>query len=147
MSKTLIIGAGKSQRVDGADHLDRFHFDGIQIVHDLNIIPWPIKSSTYMHASAIHVVEHLHRLVDFMDEAWRILEKGGSLYIETPEAGGDADLEFCDPTHVRCYRPYTWINYFTLEGIANFGYTKYPWAIFKAVAESSIVKIHCSPIK
>jgi hypothetical protein len=147
MSKTIILGAGKTQRIDGADHLDRFTFEGIQITHDLNLIPWPIKDSTYMHASAIHVVEHLHSLINFMNEAHRILQVGGDLYIETPEAGADSDLTHADPTHIRCYRKYTFINYFTPRGIENFGYTDKAWCMHKTDAVNGVLHIHCSPIK
>lgn len=146
-SKMLILGAGKYQRVPGATHVDRLPFPGIDKTRDLDIHNWALETNYYTHISAIHVVEHLDSLINFMDNCHDLLTQGGTLYIETPEAGGDPDLEFADPTHVRCYRPYSFINYFTPEGIEKFGYTNKAWAFYRAEARQSIVYIHCSPIK
>lgn len=147
MQLKLILGAGKEQRVPGAVHLDIHQFDGVDVVHDLNAYPWPFKDNSFIHISAIHLVEHLQDLVKFMNECHRILKPGCSVYIETPEAGGDLDLEFCDPTHIRCFRLYTFHNYFSPEGIEKFGYTDKPWCMLKHVSENSIITIHASTIK
>src|SRR5690348_16713472 len=109
----LILGAGVHQRVEGAEHQDRIQLDGIEHVFDLNVHPWPLPDNHYGTVVASHVVEHLESLVHFMNEVHRILLPGGKVYIETPNAGINPDLEFCDPTHIRCYRPYTFHNYFT----------------------------------
>lgn len=126
----LILGAGKHQRVEGATHVDIIPFEGIDVVTDLNDA-WPFKDDSYTHVSAVHVIEHLFSLVDFMNEAWRVLQKGGTLYCITPYAGIDNDLCWSDPTHVRFYTKWSIINYFTLDGIERFGYTDKPWAILK----------------
>ncbi len=149
MKNTLILGAGKfHQKKDNHLTVDRIPFDCIDVVYDLNDIPWTFANDdTFIHVSCLHVVEHLNSLVDFMNQCHRILTRGGSLYIETPLAGGDVDLTHSDPTHVRCYRVHTWINYFTPEGIENFGYTDKPWAILFQKVEHSIIKIHLTPIK
>lgn len=143
----LILGAGKLQRLPGAVHLDLHPFGGIDIVHDLNQLPWPFKDNTFTHVSAIHLVEHLQNLIQFMNECHRILKPGCSVYIETPEAGSDWDLTNCDPTHVRCFRLYTWHNYFSPEGLERFGYTDRPWCMLKTIAENGIITIHASTIK
>ena len=144
----LIVGAGKNYKKSRQDDvtLDIRHFDGIDVVADLNE-DWPFEDETFLHVSALHVVEHLNNLIHFMDESHRVLKQGGSLYIETPLAGGDLDLTHCDPTHIRCFRPYTWANYFTPEGIETFGYTERGWAILSLKVEQSIIKIHLTPIK
>jgi SAM-dependent methyltransferase len=146
----LILGPGKhTKKCDGDIFCDIRPFEGIDVVHDLNVVPWPFEDNQFSHVSAIHLVEHLRDLVAFMDEAWRVLTPGGSLYLETPFAGTDPDLEFCDPTHVRCYRPHTFINYFTLEGIQKFGYTERPWAIYAVgtvPGQPTILRFHGTPI-
>lgn len=143
----LILGAGKHQRIQGAWHVDQFAFPGINQVVDLNKKPWGLASDTYLHVSALHVIEHLDSLIDFMNETHRVIKKGGSLYLETPEAGNDPDLEWADPTHKRCYRVYTFPNYFSLEGIEKWGYTDKAWCFYKCVSEEGVLKVHCSPIK
>jgi hypothetical protein len=96
---------------------------------------------------AIHLVEHLNNLLDFMDESWRVLKKGGALYIETPEAGADLDLQFADPTHIRCYRKHTFINYFTLIEAPKFGYTDKYWAIMHIESKNNNLIVHLTPLK
>lgn len=125
----IILGAGVHQRIDGAEHQDRIQLEGITSVFNLNDEEWPLKSDYYEKVVASHVIEHLDSLINFMNNAHRIIAPGGKIYIETPNAGANPDLEFCDPTHKRCYRPYTFFNYFTEYGIENFGYTNKPWAI------------------
>lgn len=146
--KRLILGPGKQwPKQDGDLFLDIRKFDRVDVVHDLNVTPWPFPESNFIHVSAVHVVEHLRDLVSFMNEAWRVLTPGGSLYIETPLAGADPDLEFADPTHVRCYRIHTFVNYFTLEGINKFGYTDKAWNFIVLKVENNCMIIHAFPIK
>lgn len=148
---TLILGAGKHhQRQPGHVTLDVRPFAGIDIIHDLNVTPWPIETATFDEASAIHVVEHLQSLLAFMDECWRVLKPGGALYLETPLAGGDIDLQFADPTHVRCYRPHSFINYFTRQGIEAFGYTERAWSVLylgQPQGQPNVLAFHGQPIK
>lgn len=129
MDKIIVLGAGKVQRIEGADHQDILKLEGINRVFDLNVPRWPLEENCYSLVVASHVVEHLDNLINFMNNCHRILKPGGKVYIETPNAGANPDLTHCDPTHVRCYRPYTFYNYFTEYGINNFGYTHLPWAI------------------
>ena len=142
----VILGAGKFQRQDGWLTLDQFAFEGIDYVHNLEN-ELPFTNNSILELSAIHVVEHLNSLVNFMNECHRVLIQGGSLYIETPEAGSNPDLQFADPTHIRCYRKHTFINYFTPAGIEAFGYTNKAWAILHVEARDGILIFHGQPIK
>ena len=107
---TLILGCGSHVNTKEKDHIycDLRPYQNVDVVHDLDVYPWPFEDNSILNISAVHLVEHLKNgLLPFMDECWRILMPGGALYIETPCAGMDPDLEFADPTHVRCYRPHT----------------------------------------
>lgn len=64
----------------------------------------------------------------FFDECWRILNPGGTLYIETPHLQ-HIDLTGSDPTHFGGFTAHTFINYLTIEGVRKFAYTKKAWAI------------------
>lgn len=151
MIKILVLGAGKRQRVEGAEHHDRFQFDGIDHVFNLNY-QWPLPRESYDHLISTHCVEHLENLVDFMDQSWYLLRPGGILEIETPNAGVNPDLTNCDPTHVKLYRPYTFHNYFTPYGIEQFGYTDKPWEIleiktFQLEIPDDCIYVKLRPIK
>jgi predicted SAM-dependent methyltransferase len=148
----LVLGAGPHwPKIRNDQYHDIFvdirPFPNIDVVHDLNVIPWPFPDNSVGSISAIHVVEHLRCLVTFMNECWRILSPGGSLYIETPHAGMDVDLEFADPTHVRCYTKHSFINYFTKEGVNNFGYTDKAWCIYHLDVKNNCIIFHGAPIK
>jgi SAM-dependent methyltransferase len=148
----LHLGAGKhTEKIrDDQYHdtlLDLRPFPGIDIIGDLNLLPWHIAENSFDEVIGLHVVEHLNSLINFMNECHRVLKPGGSLYLETPEAGADADLEFADPTHVRCYRKHSFINYFTKSGIAHFGYTDKAWSILHIEVRNSVIIFHGMPIK
>lgn len=147
----LILGCGPHKVAEKNDVLvDIRPFPNVHVVHDLNVRPWPWKDNEATHIQAIHVVEHLHcLLIPFMDEAWRVLRPGGSLYLETPLAGVDPDLEFGDPTHVRCYRVHSFANYLSLEGAERFGYTTRAWNFFYLHhrQQDNILVVHAYPLK
>lgn len=144
----LILGPGpRWEKKNGDTFVDIRPFPNVDVVHDLNITPWPFADRSFLHVSAVHVVEHLNSLLSFMDEAWRVLSPGGSLYIETPLAGANPDLEFADPTHVRCYRIHTFMNYFTPEGVEAFGYTDKAWNIPHLRVKDDCIIFHGYPIK
>lgn len=147
--KTLILGAGRHvERKPGHTYLDVMPFQNIDIVHNLNKTPWPIPDNSYELICAIHLVEHLDSLVNFMNECHRILVKGGELYLETPTAGIDIDLTHADPTHVRCYRPHSFLNYFTIQGINAWGYTDRAWSIrFITQGHEPILRLSAEPLK
>ena len=147
----LVLGCGAHHKKETGEYLvDRFPFPGVDCVHDLDLHPWPLNGP-FSSISALHLVEHLKTLlVPFMDECHRLLEPGGLLCIETPLAGGDIDIEWCDPTHVRCYRRHSFLNYFTPEGIAQFGYTTRAWE-FPFLREHypirGVLTVHARPIQ
>ena len=144
----LIVGCGPNwPKRKGDIFLDVLPFNGVDVVHNLDQCPWPFKENEFDEVSAIHVVEHLQSLLDFMNECHRILKPGGSLYIETPEAGADLDLQFADPTHVRCYRKHTFVNYFTRAEAPKFGYTDKYWSIWHLESKNGNLIFHGQPIK
>lgn len=147
--KTLVLGAGAHvyEKLPNHTYVDIFPFQNIDTVFDLNEKRWPWRDLEYTRIQAIHLVEHLSSLVNFMDECHRVLSIGGTLYLETPLAGANPDLEFCDPTHVRCYRKHTFTNYFTVEGIAKFGYTQNAWSILHLDVKDDCIIFHGMAIK
>jgi hypothetical protein len=81
---------------------------GVDIVHDLNVHPWPVESGSVEEAKAWHIVEHIppvavtergtrRPFIEFMNECWRVLQPGARIDIETPHGASDGFLH--DPTH------------------------------------------------
>lgn len=132
--KTIILGAGPAARkADGIVNVDVRKFPGIDVVHDLNVRPWPFEDGEAFHVNATHVLEHLEDLPETMDEIHRILCPGGSLYIEVPiVTQRNLDLAFADPTHKQFLRIHSFLNYFTVSAILGLQgnesrYVKHAW--------------------
>jgi len=143
----IILGPGSAHKKE-KDHflIDIVDFPGVDLIHDLNKIPWPVEDGAAIHINASHIVEHLQSLPNFMDECWRLCYPGGTLYIETPDANGDPNLVWADPTHVRPFVLHTWINYYTVEGIEKFGVSKHAWSILFLESKNSVIRVHLMPI-
>jgi predicted SAM-dependent methyltransferase len=121
----LDIGCG--QWVEkGFIGLDKDHYPGVEIIHDLEVFPWPIADGIVTICKAAHIVEHIKPWlqVKFMDECWRILEPGGRLLIATPYAGSHRFYQ--DPTHCCGWNEDT-PGYF-IQGAAYYAvYKPKPW--------------------
>ncbi len=99
------LGAGTDIQPDFIN-VDLVELPGIDVVHNLMHYPWPFDDATVSHIRAIDVLEHLppyigekSGVIAFIEEAHRILQPGGELYIQTP--GWRAEFLWIDPTHVR----------------------------------------------
>jgi len=100
-SKKLQLGAGKRAFPDFLN-VDIAKERGIDIIHNLDIYPYPFKDGQFEYIHAEDIIEHLDSTTDFMAECWRILKKGGKLWIRT----NDADFpgpSWRDPTHKHAY--------------------------------------------
>ena len=93
----LYLGAG-NKRLAGYTHVDLADGPGIDMVCDLNQLPWPWGDDTVQAIVAEDLVEHLAiNLIQFCDEAWRVLASGGELFVRTPHHRSESS--WIDPTH------------------------------------------------
>lgn len=107
MTATLNVGCGASvHKGAGWVNLDAHPYPGIQVVHDLDAVPWPFVDATFDHVQAIQVFEHVHNPVGFMCETYRVLRPGGTAYIVVPH--WKSENSYTDPTHVRHCTERTW---------------------------------------
>jgi hypothetical protein len=79
----LDIGAGQNKK-EGFKGMDLWK--GSDIVHDLTVFPWPIKSGSVEEAHCSHVFEHIPGKLRglFMDEVYRILKPGAKITVIVP---------------------------------------------------------------
>ncbi len=97
MGLMLDIGCG-AHKQDGAVGVDRRRIPGVSVVCDFEE-GLPFQQSSVSEVHLHHIVEHIHDLMAFMVELYRICEPGAKVYIRTPYyASREA---FVDPTHVR----------------------------------------------
>ena len=118
----LDIGAGENPQ-EGFVTMDRRKLPGIDIVHDLEKFPYPLKDNSCLVIVGSHIIEHIKPwlTIDFFNELWRIMKPGGQLALSTPYAGSPGFWQ--DPTHCNGFNEATF-QYFDPD---------YPlWGIYKS---------------
>ena len=92
----LDVGCG-SGKMPGAVGLDISADTQADIVHDLNVFPYPIEDSSFDHVLLQDVIEHVAEPVRVLEELHRVLRPGGRLKLRTPHFS--SVLAYSDPTH------------------------------------------------
>jgi SAM-dependent methyltransferase len=118
--RRLDLGCGKARAVPGAVTVDISPDANPDIVHDLDVVPWPLPSDTFDEVHMVHVVEHLDNIVKAMEEVHRVARNGARVRIVTPHYS--STNSFTDPTH-RHHLGLRSFNYFTGEHHFDF-YTR-----------------------
>lgn len=134
--KKLNIGCGK--KIDpNYINLDMVKMPGVDVVHDLEIFPYPFADDSLEEIKAIDVLEHVNNIIGIMDELWRILQPGGKLFIRGPHAAYPLQA-WRDPTHRRLFVPGTFDNWDpdTRDG-KNYGFY-FSKAKFKILEEREV---------
>jgi len=113
--KKLILGsAGKVAKDAITLDIDPNHEP--DLVHNLNIFPWPFNNDQFTEIICHHVIEHLNDLSPVMNELHRICSPEGVIYIEVPH-----HTAWCAnvPEHKLRF------NYFAFDGYIATGITKW----------------------
>ena len=106
MKVDLACGDNKKEGFVGVDKVETSKTD---IVHNLNVYPWPFEDESVDEIWCSHYVEHIPHeihnedgrdgLIQFMDEVYRILKPEGIIKIEAPYY--KHERAYGDPTHTR----------------------------------------------
>jgi SAM-dependent methyltransferase len=79
----LILGhAGRAAPEAVTIDIDPEHHP--DVLHDLNVTPWPFADDSFKEVIAHHVLEHLSDFPAVMRELHRVCRKDGQVYIEVP---------------------------------------------------------------
>jgi SAM-dependent methyltransferase len=100
----LNLGAGSDIKVGYINH-DIVALPDINVVHNLNHYPWPWDNNSIDEVQAVDLLEHLDDFILAMEELYRIIKPGGSLYIKVPY--WNSAYTFMDPTHKRGFHENT----------------------------------------
>lgn len=126
----LHLGCGKS-KLPGFVGVDIASLKSVDVVCDLDHIPWPFKPSSTHECVLFHVLEHLQNTVQIMEEIWRICRPGALVRIIVPYYNSPG--AFQDPTHVRFFTEQTF-DYFTVDNARELSlYNYYSKARFDIV--------------
>jgi len=105
----LNLGCGNT-KINGYLGVDYTKNINVDIVHDLNIYPYPWENNSIKEIILDNVLEHLNDVVKTIDELYRILQPNGKIIIRVPYA--KSDWAFVDPTHKHFFTENSF-NYFT----------------------------------
>ena len=120
----LDFGCGLN-KAPGSIGIDRAPLPGVDLVHDLASVPYPLPDDWADEIRLTHVLEHFADPLPILQEAWRIARAGAIVVIRTPHYSGIYSWK--DPTHRRA---------FSAESFHYFGenaYSYYTVARFRVV--------------
>jgi SAM-dependent methyltransferase len=112
----LNLGCGLKHRPD-AVNLDRTSLTNPDVVHDLNVRPWPFPDNQFLEVFAFDVLEHLEDIVGTMEELHRICRHDATIEITVPHFS--SANAFTDPTHRHFFSRFTF-DYF--DATHQFGF-------------------------
>ncbi len=92
----LDVGCGSAKH-PGAVGLDISADTDADLVHDLDVFPYPIEDASFDHVLMQDVIEHVREPLRVMEELHRILRPGGRVQVRTPHFS--SALAYADPTH------------------------------------------------
>lgn len=112
----LNIGCGKDVR-EGYVNMDIRKTPGVDVVRDLNKLPYPFKKEQFEEVLAYNVLEHLEDPCAVLEELHRILKNNGVLKITVPHFSSWTAWQ--DPTHKRPFG-YDSFAYFSADTTKHF---------------------------
>jgi SAM-dependent methyltransferase len=153
--RELLIGCGNSRRKKltfddnlSWDELVTIDHDpncGADIVHDLDVTPWPVDGDQFDGVHAYEVLEHLGQQGDFkaffrhFGEIYRVLKDQGILYATVP--AWDDVWAWADPSHTRVIAPETLVFLDQTEYVKQVGVT--PMTDFRWLWKGDFEAIAC----
>lgn len=128
--KVLNLGAGNEIKEAADNHDISRHRPEIDLVFDLNNIPYPIPDNSYDKIFMVSVIEHLiPNYIETANEIWRIIRPRGLWIVKYPLHTSPTIAD--DPTH-RWHKSEFALDY--LDPTTKYGqkygfYTPYKWLI------------------
>jgi predicted SAM-dependent methyltransferase len=111
------------RKPEGFLGIDISEMEGVDIVHDLNVYPWPFEDDSVDEFECSHFIEHVADLMAFMDEVHRTLKPGGKMSVVAPYYSSIRAWQ--DPTHVRAISEASFL-YYNKEWRTTNGLDHYP---------------------
>lgn len=125
----LDVGCGETRQKNWIGMDIRKH-KNVDIVHDIQELPWPIPSNSCLQVLMNHVYEHIeprYRIL-VIDEIWRVLKPDGKLMLGAPYAHSARAAQ--DPTHYPCPNEITF-TYFDPRYPLYQVYKPRPWKLVR----------------
>ena len=104
----LDIGCG-GQKKEGFIGLDILKLEGVDIVHDLTLFPYPLDDDSVDEVYMDNCLEHIPNPMKVVEEIYRISKNNTKVTIAVPYCR--SHYAIIDPTHVNFFGV-NWFNYF-----------------------------------
>lgn len=106
--RKLDVGCGSKKR-KGFVGMDVVPIEGVDIVHDMNLKPWPIESNSVEEIIFDDVLEHSKDFLTILSEVYRVAKPECIVKIAVPHFS--SDNMYTDPTHTTFFSTRSF-NYF-----------------------------------
>ena len=93
------LGCGFKKKI-GFINVDAFDICEPDVVHDLNVFPYPWEDNSIDHIEMFHTLEHLDDWWGSLGECARILKVGGRLDIRVPDESSSSAGTYRDHNHI-----------------------------------------------
>ena len=94
-------------------NVDLVQYPGVNIIHDLTVLPLPFDDNTCDEIILSHILEHLPDYPSLMEDIYRICKKGAIIKISVPHL--TSRNMWNDPTHIKFFIERTF-HYFVDDG-------------------------------
>lgn len=127
----LDVGAGDNLQ-EGFIGMDMRPTKNADIIHNAEVMPYPLPDEICHIIICSHLVEHLNpaKMIDIMNEWWRLLKETGQLWLSMPYAGSFGFWQ--DPTHIKTWNEAT-ATYFDPSQFLYNIYKPKPYKIIRNV--------------
>jgi SAM-dependent methyltransferase len=120
----LDVGCG-SNKYPGAFGIDLSPDTHADLVHDLNVVPWPLDDESFDQILLQDVLEHLRNPYDVFSELHRLARPAARVLLRTPHFS--SVLAYSDPTHTHSF------SAAAIRSLAAPGFAHYTAARFRVV--------------
>src|SRR5207244_2893228 len=101
--KGIFLDVGCSDhKSSGSVGMDKRAVKGVDIVHDIEVLPWPLPDACVSRMLMSHIVEHLNPslVIAIFNEAWRVMLPEAQLLIAMRSEEHTSELQ--SPDHLVC---------------------------------------------
>jgi len=95
--KRLDLGCGLKGKIKNSIGLDKRVAPHVDVVHDLNVFPYPLPDNEFDWIEMSNIIEHIDNPLLVMNEVYRIFKDGATARIITPHYS--SHLSYGDMEH------------------------------------------------
>ncbi len=127
-ARVLELGCGFS-KTPGAFGVDVIPGSQADLIHDLDVLPWPLASGAWDRIICRDVLEHVSNFIPAMEEIWRVGAPGAIVDVRAPFMS--SVNFFADPTHRRAFTSRSFDYFLSGRPTERLGYSKARFELMK----------------